>query len=78
MSSDLGQSQAKATICNYPTTLSQIWTVCFMCMVQAMLGSVQCVSLSLPEGARGGGQWGAKRPDMLLMLLHGGNADFEG
>lgn len=32
----------------------------------------------LPDGAGGGRQWRAKRPDVLFVLLHGGNADLEG
>ena len=32
---------------------------------------------SLPEGARGRGQRGAKGPDVVLVLLHCGNGDFE-
>lgn len=32
----------------------------------------------LPDGAGGRGQRRAKRPDVLLVLLHGGNADLEG
>lgn len=31
-----------------------------------------------PDGACGGGQRGAKGPDVLFVLLNGGNADFEG
>lgn len=44
----------------------------------------QCTELfllyfaSLPDGAGGRGQRRAKRPDVLLVLLHGGNADLEG
>lgn len=34
--------------------------------------------MSLPDGAGGGRQRRAKRPDVLFVLLHGGNADLEG
>ena len=36
------------------------------------------MGLSSPECARGRGQRRAERPDVLFMLLHCGNADFEG
>lgn len=36
----------------------------------------ECVSL--PDGTCGRGQWRAKCPDVLFMLLHCGNADFQG
>lgn len=32
----------------------------------------------LPDGAGGRGQRRAERPDVLFVLLHGGNADLEG
>lgn len=37
-----------------------------------------CCIASVPDGAGGGGQRRAKRPDVLFVLLHGGNADLEG
>lgn len=39
---------------------------------------MQVICQSLPDGAGGRGQRRAKRPDVLLVLLHGGNADLEG
>lgn len=34
--------------------------------------------MSLPDGAGGRGQRRAERPDVLFVLLHGGNGDLEG
>lgn len=42
------------------------------------LGPSHVVCPSLPDGACRWGQWRAERPDVLFVLLHGGNADFEG
>lgn len=44
-----------------------------------LFAAVMCTRVaSLPDGAGGGGQRRAKRPDVLFVLLHGGNADLEG
>ncbi len=67
---------------NYP--YCQIWTICFAfmkCVLHAVLLGLMSVclwSLLLPDGACGWGQWRAKSPDVFFMLLHRGNADFEG
>lgn len=63
-----------------------IYKVCILHAVFAfinayLLGFMSlCASaaLSLPDGACGRGQRRAKCPDVLFVLLHCGNADFEG